>query len=221
MSQEATTLQAKVRERLGSRYCRRLREGGGLPAIVYGHGETPLAISIDAREANRYFYHGQKVFQLELDGEKSSKPAYVLLKDLQFDHLGTNIVHCDFARVDLNERVETRVHLEFVGEAKGLNTAGAIMMHPMESIEIECLITNMPEGIEVDVSEMGVGDIIHAGDVKLPIATMVLLTDPQAIVAHIVVQAEQAETGEGAEVSGAAAVPEVVGKKKEDESAKD
>jgi large subunit ribosomal protein L25 len=221
MSQETTKLQAKVRERVGSRYCRRIRDNGGLPAIVYGHGETPLAIALDAREANRHFHHGQKLFQLEMDGSGGGEPSYVLLKDLQFDHLGTNIVHCDFARVDLNERVETRVHLEFGGEAKGLSTAGAIMMHPMESIEIECLITNMPERLEVDVTEMKVGDIIHAKDVRLPIDTMVLLTDDDAIVAQIVVQAEQAEEGEGAEVSAGGAEPEVVGKKKEEESDED
>jgi len=218
MSQETATLQASVRERMGSRYSRRIRENGGLPAIVYGHGEEPMAISLNAREANRHFHHGQKVFQLELEGHKSSEPSYVLLKDLQFDHLGTNIVHCDFARVDLNERVETRVHLEYVGEAKGLDTAGAIMMHPLDSIEIECLITNMPESIEVDVSEMEVGDIIHADEVKLPIDTMVLLTDPKSIVAQIVVQAEEEDEGEAAAVE-AGAEPEVVGKKKEEEEA--
>lgn len=216
MSHETSTLQATVRERMGSRYSRRIREEGGLPAIVYGHGEEPMAIAINAREANRLFHHGQKVFQLEIEGKTESAPAYVLLKDLQFDHLGTNIVHCDFARVDLNERVETRVHLEFVGEAKGLNTAGAIMMHPMESIEIECLITNMPDSIEIDVTGMEVGDMMHASDVKLPLETMVLLTDPQAIVAQIVVQAEEEEEGEAAEVSGGAE-PEVVGKKQEED----
>ena len=216
MSHETATLQASIRERMGSRYSRRIRENGGLPAIVYGHGEEPMAISINAREANRYFHHGQKVFQLELEGKKGGEPAYVLLKDLQFDHLGTNIVHCDFARVDLNERVETRVHLEFVGEAKGLDSAGAIMMHPHDSIEIECLITNMPESIEVDVSAMEVGDIIHASDVKLPIDSMVLLTDPESIIAQIVVQAEAEDEGEAAEIA-AGSEPEVVGKKKEEE----
>lgn len=221
MSDQTITLQATIRDRLGSRYSRRVREEGGLPAIVYGHGETPMPIALNAHNALREFHSGHKVFQLDIDGRKDGKAHFVLLKEVQFDHLGTNIVHCDFARVDLNERIETRVSLSFVGEAKGLASAGAIMMHPNEVIEIECLITNLPEHIDVDVSEMEVGDIVHARDIKLPLNTMVLLTDPEAIVAQIVVQVEQEEEGEGAEVDATGAEPEVVGKKKEEDEDED
>ncbi len=211
-------LQATVRERLGSRYSRRVRDAGGLPAIVYGHGETPLPIQVDAHSTIREFHKGHKLFQLEVEGVKADGEQYVLLKDLQYDHLGTNIVHCDFARVDLNERVETRVALHYIGDAKGLGSAGAIMMHPLEVLEIECLITNMPEHIDVDVSGMDVGDILHASDVKLPLDTMVLMTDPEAIIAQIVVQAEAEAEGEEAEVGATGAEPEVVGKKTDDDS---
>jgi len=214
---DTATLQATVRDRLGSRYTRRIRESGGLPAIVYGHGQNPLPIQVDSREALRQFHKGHKLFELKVEGQKSSKPDYVLLKDLQFDHMGTNIVHCDFARVDLDERIETRIHLEFIGDAKGLGSAGAIMMHPQEVLEIECLITNMPESIEVDISDMEVGDILHAGDVKLPLDTMVLMTDPETIIAQIVVQAEDEPEGEEAEVDATDAEPEVLGEKKDEE----
>jgi len=214
---DTATLQATVRDRLGSRYTRRIREAGGLPAIVYGHGQDPLPIRVEAHDALRQFHGGHKLFELKVEGRESSKPDYVLLKDLQFDHMGTNIVHCDFARVDLDERIETRVHLEFIGDAKGLGSAGAIMMHPQEVLEIECLITNMPESIEVDISDMEVGDILHAGDVNLPLDTMVLMTDPETIVAQIVVQAEAEAEGEEAEVDTEGAEPEVLGEKKADE----
>ncbi len=214
---DTATLQATVRDRLGSRYTRRIREAGGLPAIVYGHGKDPLPIQVDSRDALRQFHKGHKLFELKVEGQGAGETNYVLLKDLQFDHMGTNIVHCDFARVDLDERIETRVSLAFIGDAKGLGSAGAIMMHPQEVIEIECLITNMPDQIEVDISDMDVGDILHAGDVKLPLPTMVLLTDPDMIIAQIVVQVEVEAEGEEAEVDATGAEPEVVGEKKDEE----
>lgn len=213
MKGQTPTLQATRRERIGSRYCRRIRENGGLPAIVYGHGEEPTPIVIDARSALRHFHAGEKVFQLALAGDKSKGDHYILLKELQFDHLGTNVVHCDFARVDMNERVHVRVPIHLIGDAIGLKSVGAIMMHPLEAIEVECLVTNIPDYIEVDVTELSVGHILHASDVKLPLPTMKLLTDSHAIIAQIVVMGEQAEgTGEAATV-GAGTQPELVGRK--------
>lgn len=218
MKAQTPVLQATRREKLGSRYCRRVRATGGLPAVVYGHGEEPVPITIDAHEALKHFHHGEKVFQLALSGEDSSKPQFVLLRDLQFDHLGTNPVHCDFSRVDLDERVETHVPIHLIGEARGLKNAGAILMHPLEFIEIECLITNLPEFIEVDVSDLDLGRIIHARDVALPLPSMKLLTDPDAIVAQIVMATGHAEeSAEAEQVTAAAAEPELVGRKPRDE----
>lgn len=215
MKGQTPTLKASAREKLGSRYSRRVRAGGGLPAVVYGHGEAPMAITINAHEALKHFHHGSKVFRLEIDS--ASGEQYVLLRDLQFDHLGTNPVHCDFSRVDLNERVETHVPIHLIGDAKGLRTVGTILMHPLEFIEIECLLTNLPDAIEVDISDLDVGHGIHAKDIKLPLDSMKLLTDPNAIVAQIVSHTGHAADGEATEVSAAPAEPELVGRKPKEE----
>ena len=114
------------------------------------------------------------------------------------------------------ERVDTRAHLKFVGETRGLKITGAIMMHPITELELNCTVTNLPDDIAVDVSEMQVGDVIHASDVKLPLDTMKLVTDPSAIIAQIVMKAVQADEGESAEVGDDAAQPEVIAEKKED-----
>lgn len=213
MHEEAPNLSVTVRDRVGSRYAKRIRETGGLPAVVYGHKEEPLPIRLDAREAGKYISKGEKVFSMDLNG----KQQYVLLKDIGYDYLGTNVIHADFARVDLNERVDTRAHLKFVGEPKGLKKAGAILMHPVNELELNCLITNLPDVIEVDVSGMDVGDMLHAGEIKLPVDTMELLTDADTVVAQIVVVKEQEETAEAATVDGAAE-PEVLTAKKDDEA---
>tara|TARA_R110000744_G_scaffold71294_1_gene143541 strand:+ start:187 stop:834 length:648 start_codon:yes stop_codon:yes gene_type:complete len=213
MSDTTPTLTAAKRERTGSRYSRRLRESGSLPAIVYGHKEEPVSISVNMHETMLHLKKGEKLFELDLDGAKQ----HVLLKDLGYDYLGTNIIHADFARVDLNERVDTRAHLAFVGTAAGLKTSGAIMMHPINDIELNVLISNLPDHIDVDVSGMEVGDVLHASDVKLPVESMKLLTDPDAIIAQIVMKAvQEEETDESGEVSSAGASPEVIGEKADD-----
>ena len=212
MSDTTTQLSAKKRERTGSRYSQRIRNAGGLPAVVYGHKEEPISISLDAHEAIMHITRGEKVFELDIEGASQ----HVLLKDLGYDYLGTNIIHADFARVDLNERVQTKAHLRFIGDALGLKTSGAIMMHPSTELELDVLVSNIPDHIDVDVSEMEVGDIIHASDVKLPLESMKLLTDPETIVAQIVMKAVQEDEGEAGEVGADGAEPEVINEKKED-----
>lgn len=218
MSEQAPLLSATKRERTGSRYARRLRESGSLPAVIYGHKEEPVSITLNMHETVQHLMKGEKFFELDLDGAKE----HVLLKDLGYDYLGDNIVHADFARVNLDERVDVNVHLTFVGEAKGLKKPGAIMMHPHTELELNVLITNLPDHIEVDVSGMDVGDIIHASDVKLPLETMKLVSDEDDIVAQIVMKAEEEdEDAESGEVSSAAATPEVIGEKKKDDEDED
>lgn len=213
MSDTTPMLVAEKRERTGSRYSRRLRDTGSLPAVVYGHKEEPVSIAVNMHDTMQHFKKGEKLFELELDGAKQ----HVLLKDLGYDYLGNNIIHADFARVSLDERVNTRAHLAFVGEAVGLKTSGAIMMHPATEIELNVLITNLPDHIDVDVSEMEIGDVIHASDVKLPLDSMELLTDPETIVAQIVMKAVQEEDTEASEVSAETAAPAVIGEKKTEE----
>ncbi len=213
MSDTTTELSAQLRERTGSRYSQRVRKAGGLPAVVYGHKEEPVSITVDAHTAIGYISKGEKVFHMDIAGAKQ----YVLLKDLGYDYLGTNIIHADFARVDMNERVDTKARLKLVGEAVGLKTTGAIMMHPITELQLNCTVTNFPDDIVVDVSDMEVGDAIHASDITLPKDTMVLLTDPGAIIAQIVMKAVQEEEGEAAEVGADGATPEVIAEKKDAE----
>lgn len=215
MHENAPVLTATKRERLGSRYAARVREQGGLPAIVYGHGEEPLPVAINAHIALGHIHKGEKVFQLAIDGGGS--PATVLLKDVQFDYLGTRIVHCDFARVSLTDRVTVSVPVRLIGEAKGLKTAGAVLMHPVAELEIECVVTEIPDFIELDITELDVDHAITAGEVKLPSEGMTLVTDEHAIMAQVVVQAAAPEPAEQAVVEAGAAQPEVIREKKKEE----
>jgi len=213
MHENAPVLKGKVRERTGSRYARRARAAGGLPAVVYGHKEEPVSVTLEAHEAILHFHKGERVFQLELEGQADSET--VLLRDLQFDHLGTNIVHADLARVDLNERVNVTVPVQLVGvgECKGLKSSGATLMHPVTTLDLECAVTRLPEHVDVDIRDLDMGGTIHVKDVKLPFDTMKMLSDPDGVVAHIVSTGVDDADGEAATVDGGAG-PEVLTEKK-------
>ena len=107
MHEKNPLLKASLRERVGTRYSERYRKQGKLPAVVYGHKLDPLPIVIDAKESLTHFHKGEKVFRIELPAGAGKGDDMVLLKDVQFDFLGNNIVHADFARVTLDERIHT------------------------------------------------------------------------------------------------------------------
>jgi large subunit ribosomal protein L25 len=212
----AHTLKAQRRERLGSRYAKRDRAAGRLPAVLYGHGQPPVSIALEAKEALKFFHQGEKVFTIELSGE--GKGQTVILKDLQFDYLGTNVVHVDLARVDLDEEITANVHVNLIGEAIGLKKAGAILTHPITQIAIKCTVRTLPDHIDVDISGLDMNQEIKARDVKLT-GSFKLASDPDAILAAISEVKEEVVVAEAAAVEGAAAGPEVITAKKEDPAA--
>lgn len=191
-------LEGEARSRTGTRHSQRLRAAGRMPAVIYGHKQDPISIHLDNKVAVRKIHEGDRLFRVQLDGK--GEPELVLLRDLQFDHLGTNIVHADFSRVDIDERVDVRVQIELVGDAVGLKSAGAILVHPLAALELECSVFNLPESIEVPIDDLEVDGTITAGEVKLPKETMKLRTDPDAIVAQIIVQKEEEDSAEAATV---------------------
>lgn len=207
------TLKATKRERLGTRYAKRERADGRLPAVLYGHGREAVAISLDAREALRYFHQGEKVFTIDLPGESSGQT--VILKDLQFDYLGTNVVHVDLARVDLDEKITANVHVRLIGEAVGMKHAGAILTHPVTQIAVHCTVRTLPDHVEADITNLDVHQSLHARDVPLP-PGITLASDPDAIIAAVSEVKEEVVAPEAAAVEGAPAEPEVITAKKEE-----
>jgi len=208
MHESAPILQAFSRDKLGSRYAKRMRGLGKLPAVIYGHKAEPVAIMLDFKEAVEHFENGEKVFRLDFPGKTNKdEMQMVLLKDLQFDYTGNAIVHADMARVDLNEIIRTRVAIHLTGDAKGLKIAGTILIHPANEIIIECAVKDIPEFLNVDVTDLDMDESITADKVKLPMANMKLITDGHAVVAQIIEQREIV-TAEASTVAAGAAEPE-------------
>jgi large subunit ribosomal protein L25 len=220
MQDKSPLLSAEKRERIGTRYCDRYRKKGKLPAIVYGHGRDPLAIVVDTHQTMGLINKGEKVFRLDFPGHsEADEKQMVLLKDVQFDYMGSKVVHCDFARVDLNERIHTKVHINLVGEAIGLKIAGNLLMHPVTEIEIECRVADIPGHIDVDISALELGQVITTGDVKLPKADMKLISDTHGAVAQIVMGVELKVAEATTVAAEGAASPEVLTAKKEEGAA--
>src|SRR3954468_4935390 len=115
MAKESAKISIKARPELGSRANKRLRDAGLVPGVIYGHKEAVVPVTLPKKELVGHLNHGAHVFDLALDG-KSEK---VLVKEVQFDHLGIEVIHVDFARVSLDEKVEVTVPLELKGEPKG------------------------------------------------------------------------------------------------------
>jgi large subunit ribosomal protein L25 len=196
MSHETPTLTAERRERLGSKYSQRLRKAGRMPAVVYGHGAEPVSISVDAKETLTHLHHGIHVFNLAIEGAGEET---CLVKDLQFGYLGDNVIHIDFTRVNLDEKVKLHVSLDFHGTPKAGSKPGHIVVHDLAELEIECAVRNIPESIRVDLD--GFDEIVHVSDLPLP-EGVAATTPGDTLVLHVQAPKGGAAAGEGEEAEG-------------------
>ena len=163
MATKTVQINVNARPELGSRANKRLRDAGMVPAVIYGHKQDVLPVSLNKRELTLHLAHGAHVFDLTLDG-RSEK---VLVKEVQYDHLGTNPIHVDFTRVSLDEKVEVTVPLELKGTPKG-EADGGVLQQIIAELDVECLVLEIPDVIRHNVAEMGLNDALHIKDLKLP-----------------------------------------------------
>lgn len=203
-------LEAEVRTHTGSNDAARLRSQGRIPAVVYGHKQEPQAVSVDAHAFIEGLHHGHRLIDLKV----GSKTESMIVKDLQYDFLGRDIIHVDLVRVNVTERVKVTVPIELKGTPKGSHEGGILEEHA-DRLEIECLVTSMPETLVVSVKDVGVGDVLHAGDVELPEGIeLVSPTSTLLVTCHLKAAAVSAEEEE----EEAPSAPEVITEKKADEA---
>jgi len=140
-----------------------------------------------------------------------SKTEPCLIKQVQWDHLGSEILHLDLARVDLTEQVTVTVNLELAGDAIGLKESGAFLQHQTSEIQVQCLATQIPETIRVDISQLAVGNAMTIADLSLP-QGVTTNEDPATLIAAVHVTATDDED-EAALGEPGTREPEVIGKK--------
>jgi large subunit ribosomal protein L25 len=219
---ERMSLVAEKREGYGKGYARALRREDMVPAVLYREGKSQsIKLSKSALTRIINTMSGEQVIvDLEFaDGEKK----IALLKDYQIDPIRGELLHTDFFEVSLTEAVRVSVHITPTGEAIGVKRDSGILQHNLREVEIECLPDNIPERIEVDISQLEIGQSIHVSDLKFG-EEIKLMTDTEELILAIippVVEEVAAPVEEGAveEVPEEAAEPEVIKKgKKEDET---
>ncbi|WP_440221681.1 50S ribosomal protein L25/general stress protein Ctc [Dokdonella sp. MW10] len=162
-------ISVQLRKDEGKGASRRLRRAGSVPAIVYGGQLDPVSIQLSHNDVflasqNEWFYSA--ILDLDLNGDVQK----VLLRDMQRHPFKPLISHLDFQRVRDDQDLRVRVPLHFLNQETSVagKTSGVIVTHELNEVEVSCLPKNLPEFIEVDLSGLNVGDIVHLSEIKLP-----------------------------------------------------
>ena len=198
-------LKASRRDLVG-KSSRPLAREGLVPAVLYGSGADPVNLSVNRREFDRLMHVasvGSTLVDLHVEGRK--EPVHVIIKEVRHDELKGTVQHIDLWAVKMTQTLQTGISITFVGSSVG-ERAGGIVMHALRELRVEARPRDLPEHIEVDVSELAVGDSLTVADVTAP-AGVTLLDDPDTVVASVMAPAVVEEEVPAAEEE--VEVPEV------------
>ncbi len=205
---ESTSIVAKTREVTGKAN-RRLAAEGLIPAVLYGPARETVSLSLPRHDFELFLQHqsgSSGVVELVIDGE--SKPVNAMIRQIQTSPVKGTILHVDFMAIRMDRVVHTTVALHFVGDAAGVKEGGT-MLHEAREANVEALPGDLPDFIEVDVSELQMGSTMTVADLVVPDAIRIL-DDPETVLCSVVTPiSEEAEVAEGAEEE--AAEPELIG----------
>ncbi len=214
---EKIILKAEARSATGKRVAKDLRAKGLIPANVYKQGKGAMSLQIvnnDLAEILRTKAGENVIITLKISGEGAAKDKTVLIKEIQREPIKDRILHVDFNEISLTEVLKVNVPLTSRGEPVGVKVDGGVLEHVMRELTVECLPTAIPGKIEIDVSELKIGDAIFVKNIKVP-EDVKVLNDPELIV--MIVKAPKIEVPKE-EVVAASEEPELIRKKKEEEA---
>lgn len=202
-------LPVMLRNEVGSRAVKRLRKSGKIPTILYGHKQDNINLSVDRSD----FLHALKAKARMVNLKWDNNDESALIKEVQYDYLGDEIIHVDFSRIDIGETVKLHVPIELFGVPVGLKKHG-VLDHLLKEVSVECVVTAIPEKIRVVVSGLDAGQSILVKDLTVPEGVKII-NNPDAVVVSIHFAVEEEKTDEEG-----MAEPEVITSKKESESGK-
>ncbi|HMB52508.1 MAG TPA: 50S ribosomal protein L25 [Thermoanaerobaculia bacterium] len=213
---EELQIEVQPRDQTGSGAARRLRREGIVPAVVYGGGRDTVAISVESRVLRDLFREAgsdNAVFLLKLAGG-SGKQRHCMVHEIEVDPITRKILHIDFLRIDLSEKVKVMVAIELTGVPAGVRNEGGILDTVLREVEVECLPTVIPRQLEADVTELNIGQHVEAGELVLP-KGVELLEDPHRVLASVVAPRlpEEEEEDEDALIEAEMDEPEIVGRR--------
>lgn len=203
------TLNTQMRSDYGRKAANGYRADGLLPANIYGLGKDNLTVTVDRKEFSQIFMEGHRIFTLEVGGTKEQG----VIKEVQYDALGSELLHVDFTRIDIHQKITLEVAIEIIG-----TVANGALDVPMKEIKVESLPAGFPSSIAVNVIEMKIGDVLRVSDLEAPEGCR-FAEEPDALVVQvsaIVEEEEEVAGGEGEEGAGADE-PEVIGKPQDED----
>ncbi|WP_416148119.1 50S ribosomal protein L25/general stress protein Ctc [Salipaludibacillus sp. HK11] len=209
----ATVLQASVREDLKGSKLSKIRSEGKIPAVVYGKafGNKPVAVNQIAFIKTLRSEGKTGVFKLDIEGTQTD----VMIYDLQYDVIKNDVVHVDFYAANMKEEMDADVPVHVVGDSVGVKDGG-VLQQAVYELSVRALPANLPDSIEVEVSELNVNDSLQVKDLKSG-AKFEFNNDPEEVVVAVLPPDEEPEEPETEE----AAEPELVGAEKDEESEED
>lgn len=216
---EDIILEVYKRVDVGKGKVNRLRKRAILPAVVYAEGEASLNIQLAAKDFIRLLgvHHGESfVLKLRIKDNGKHQDKSVLIKQIQHHPVSDEIIHIDFNEISLTKAIRVKVPLVAVGEAIGVKQFGGVLDHILWELDVECLPTQIPQSIDIDVSALNIGYSLHVKNLKLPTGVKVL-NDPEATILAVAMPTKEEavpspEEGAGPEVK---LEPEVIKEKKE------
>jgi len=213
---EEIFLDAELREQTGRGKVKDLRDAGFLPAVVYSQGHDALAIKILRGTLLKLMHQHHlenTIINLKIKDDKPAKGRPCLVKEIQHHPVSEEIIHVDFIEISLSKAIKVNVPIEIKGEAVGVKQEGGSLEHLLWEIEVECLPTNIPKNIQVDITALKMGESIYVKDIVLPEGTKAL-NDPAAIVLHVIAPMKEEAPAEAVEGEDKQE-PEVIKEKKE------
>jgi large subunit ribosomal protein L25 len=216
------TIEVQRREERGTNSNRRLRARGLIPAVVYGAGKETVPIQVDRKtllDMMKASGSDNPIFLLQLAG--SGKERHAMIRDLQVHPISRQVLHIDFQRVIMTEKLRVQVPVELTGTAYGVKTEGGMLDFVLREVHVECLPGDIPKQIELDVTPLHVGQHVEAGQLDLP-KGVTLVEDPDRVIVSLVhAKVEAVPEEEAAAVAApvaTAAEPEVIKRGKTEES---
>jgi large subunit ribosomal protein L25 len=186
---EAPVLQAVRRTRSGKGVARKIRAQGLIPAVFYGGGEN-IPLSLQPKELLKILSAGENtIFQLEIAGE-ATEDRKALVRDLQRDPLKETLLHADLYRISMDVEITVSVPLVLEGMSRQVGDVGGVINQLLHEIEIQCLPSLIPHELTVDVAHLGLGEVLHVRDIRVPQGIQVLAV-PEEVVASISVRGEE------------------------------
>ena len=208
------SLTARKREKTGKKIAKRFRREGRLPAVIYGGGEEPTPLTLDHREFETFLrqHRGESVvINLEVEGGEAEK---ALLRDIQRDYIKNVVIHADFQQILMTDRITTTVSLVLTGDPVGVKRDGGVLEQALREVEIQCLASEIPEHLEVDVADMIIGETLHISD--LTFENVDINTDGGVSVVSVLAPMAE-EVVEEEEERPDQEEPEIIGRGQDDE----